>query len=128
MTTYADAQAILDNCRHEDRWLSVWSRGIETHGVCTDCWNAYVAARKEARKAELAEYWAQQPKCDCCGERPFRWHWAQFRLCTQCKTRLVKQHNRNLASYGAMAGLAGIATGGRPLVSTKGWAAREGES
>lgn len=113
--TYQEAQAILDNCPHPH--MSSYNPW------CTDCWNAYVAAYRQARKAELAEYWAKQPKCDCCGERPFRWYWASFRLCTQCKNLLVKEHNRNLARYDSMAAVVGIATGGRPLISTEGWAA-----
>lgn len=120
--TYEEAEAILKECDHSDRWLTVWLTGGGEIKVCTDCWNAHVAARREARKAELAEYWAKQPKCDCCGERPYRWHWAYYKLCTQCKTRLVKEHNRNLARHGSMAAVASIAIGGMPMVSTQGWA------
>jgi hypothetical protein len=51
---------ILRACSHADRLTSEVTMGRgEIINVCCDCWNASVAARRSARKAQLAEHWTK---------------------------------------------------------------------
>jgi hypothetical protein len=52
---YDDARRILEECAHEGRTSEVRMGGGRTINVCTGCWNQHVAARRQARKAELAD-------------------------------------------------------------------------
>jgi hypothetical protein len=51
---------ILRACQHTDRQTSeVKMTADEVIQVCTECWNASVAARRAARKVQLSDHWAK---------------------------------------------------------------------
>ena len=59
--TYADATAILTDCRHDPQPCEV---NIPKRGktrVCSECWNRHVDARRSVRKAEL-KVWKDQER------------------------------------------------------------------
>ena len=116
---YAQANAILDACQHEDRYRSEVKGGGHRWLVCTECWNRHVAARRAARKVELAEWKATFPTCQRCGKRPGGWivGYEHYHLCGPCKRATVREHYQNLGAAGVMAI---FATGS--CVDTTGWA------
>ena len=67
--------------------------------VCMACWNAHVAARRAARKAQLAE---RPNDCDRCGQKPSRWTYGRYALCGRCKTATEREHYKALANAGAL--------------------------
>lgn len=118
--SYEKATQILKDCRHPAGTPCEVTMADGTKlAVCNDCWNAHVAERRAARKAELAKYNAEKPKCDRCGEKPFTWRVGPYQLCGWCKTAVMHEHDQAVAKLGVLALLAG--TGGVPLVSTKDW-------
>lgn len=130
--THTEADVIITNCpqSHKDAQLARagfvseirHSDGRETT-CCTDCWNAHVAARKEARKAELNAWKSELPACDRCGKaHAGNWTVARFSLCGRCKNATKKDHNRAVANMGSMAFLA---MGSSLLASTDDWAYRK---
>lgn len=50
---------ILRACNHQHRSCEVNMGRGEVLGVCSDCWNASVYARRSERKAQLREHWQQ---------------------------------------------------------------------
>lgn len=115
---YDTADAILTDCTHPDRYQSqVWVSKTQAISVCTDCWNAHVASRRAARRAQLAE---RPNDCDRCAAKPHAYEYGGYRLCGRCLTATKAEHNRSLAAAGA---LAIFAT--RPLIDTQRWAGRQ---
>lgn len=116
--TYESATQILLDCTHEALARQQHSeismgKGV-TRFVCVDCWNAHVYARREARKAQLAE---RPNDCMRCGQKPHTWTLAGAKLCGRCKTAVKQEHTRNLAKAGTL----GIFAQGL-LVNTDTWA------
>ena len=98
---YDAATTILRQCTHADRQTSeVKMSKTETVFVCCDCWNAHVAARRAARKAQLAE---RPNGCDRCAAKPHTYEYGGYRLCGKCFSATKAEHNRNLAAAGVLA-------------------------
>ena len=117
---YDAASAILRQCAHAERQTSeVKMSKTETVFVCCDCWNAHVAARRSARKAQLAE---RPNDCDRCAAKPHTYEYGGYRLCGRCLKATKGEHNRNLATAGV---LAIFAT--HVLVDTKQWKGRDAQ-
>ena len=98
---YDAATAILRQCAHTDRQTSeVKMSKTETIFVCCDCWNAHVAARRAARKAQLA---ARPNDCDRCAAKPHAYEYGGYLLCGRCLKAAKTEHNRNCAAAGVLA-------------------------
>jgi hypothetical protein len=108
---------ILRSCRHVERMRSETEMrdGAGTILTCCACWNRSVAARRQARKAQLA---CRPNDCDRCGKRPHTYTYAQYRLCGRCLAATRREHNQAMARAGSLAifdiGL---------MMDTKTWAA-----
>ena len=120
--TYSEATAILTNCQHEPKpceWSTAHS-GDPQGRCCTDCWNAHVFARRQARREQLA----QRPNdCQRCGNRPVTYNYGGYLLCGFCKSATEREHNKAMAQAGGL----GIFAQGL-LVNTKEWAAAKVET
>ena len=119
--TYDEAARILTDCA-EDRCPKPKRSEVRMGGgkgtikTCVDCWNEHVYARREARKAQLAE----RPKdCQRCAARPHRWIVKTYRLCGYCKTKIMREHHAGMAKTGDLAIIAGLS--GAEFFDTAGW-------
>ena len=105
---YAYADSILDQCDagdHPHKMSEVKGKG-KTWRVCTDCWNKHVAARRAARKQELADFRAaQKAERDAALADPSRW---------------VKDGGRRVAIEERPGGFA-ICLGGSTYIASGGW-------
>lgn len=124
---YQHADSILHNCSHDGHKNCEVDLG---HGrrlwCCVECWNAHVAARRAARKQQIAEFNASQPQCDRCGKHPYVWQFGPYRLCSRCKNTVNREHWQNLGRTG-QAGFAALIAH-TPAVNTTGWAMHNRES
>ena len=111
---YDAADALLTDCDHTERYQSeVRLSKTQSILVCTDCWNAHVAARRAARKAQLAR---RPNDCDRCAAKPHTYEYGGYLLCGRCLKATKTEHNRSLVAAGV---LAIFAT--HLLVDTKQW-------
>lgn len=120
MTT-TEANAILTSCNHfEDesyRHSQITMPSGQTLKACCSCWNAHVAARKAARKAELKAEKATRLVCCRCGKKPYSWMLANYPVCGTCKKATISEHNQAVTKCGSLA----IFAGGQMLANTAAW-------
>ncbi len=106
---YDAATAILIDCSHEGGATQVnLGGGRGTTFACVACWNKHVAARKAARKLQIAAFNATIQTCEGPHTRPAPGRWTvagDVHLCGRCKTKALRKINGNIARSG-LGGLA----------------------
>jgi len=119
MATYAEAQAILNDCHnwnHASKFTTM-GQGEQARTVCQVCHYVYHAAYKLARKEELAAHKLTLPTCQRCGKgHAAKWRVWGWKLCGRCKGETMKEHNKNVGGN-LVLGMAG------PCIDTRGWKA-----
>jgi len=99
---YKAASAILDRCQHPGQ--SALSDGTMT---CIDCWNAHVAARRAARRLELAAApRCEVPSCSKRGVYKVGWDPEKVLLCGRHKAQADKRFYTEMAQFGVLASTA----------------------
>lgn len=96
--TYEQAEAILERCAHERRDCELSSG----RHVCVECYNAYVRARKAARRAQLDDL----PRCEvasCTARGAWTVGHARVLLCGRHKERVRRAHLRECSQLGGLA-------------------------
>lgn len=102
---YAEATQILHDCKHataDNVWvpMEVSLPGGGRLNVCCPCWNAHVAARRAARKVQLAE---NAKPCEAgCGRKVTK-NLRGVSLCGRCCTRACKTLNDQVQRMGWLA-------------------------
>lgn len=99
---YAAATQILRDCRHPRATIESNLRGGGHARFCSDCCEAYNAAWKATRKAQLAAHNAKLPDCEGTHAKTTkaRWSLAGVQLCGRCKTKAKRSVERKVAQSG----------------------------
>jgi hypothetical protein len=100
-------EQVLRACNHAEKTCEVSFRRGETFHVCGDCWNASVKARREDRKAELA----QEPRCEVpgCKHRATYTVYYTVGMCGYHLKAMQKTHQQQMAKALAGSPMAGLA-------------------